>query len=56
MLMNRIYIEKKEQGLLTIPIIDGKPMEEGDYVNLESAKRKQLEEKLILCRKSLWKP
>lgn len=46
-------LRRSEQGLLTIPIIDGKPMEESDYVKLESAKRKELEEKTYIVQKKL---
>ncbi len=38
-------IRRSEQGLLTVPIIDGKAIEQEDYINMESSKRKTVDEK-----------
>ncbi|MFA7573648.1 MAG: ATP-binding protein, partial [Lutispora sp.] len=46
-------LKRSEQGLLTIPMVDGKPMEEGDFINLEISKRKEIEEKSYIIQKKL---
>lgn len=46
-------LKRSDQGLLTIPMVDGKPMEEGDFMNLETSKRKELEEKSYIVQKKL---
>ncbi|MCQ1531457.1 Lon protease family protein [Lutispora saccharofermentans] len=46
-------LKRSEQGLLTIPVADGKPMEEGDFINLDVSKRKEIEEKSYIVQKKL---
>ncbi|SHI98446.1 Lon protease family protein [Lutispora thermophila] len=46
-------LKRSEQGLLTIPMVDGKPLEEGDFMKLETSKRKELEEKSYIIQKKL---
>ncbi len=37
-------VRKSEQGLATVPLLDGKPMEEKDYINMSPEDRRRLEE------------
>lgn len=46
-------LKRSEQGLLTIPIVDGKPMEEGEFISMEASKRKEIEEKSYIVQKKL---
>jgi len=46
-------LKRSDQGLLTIPMVNGKPMEEGEFINLETSKRKELEEKSYIVQKKL---
>ena len=46
-------LKRSDQGLLTIPMVNGKPMEEGEFINLETSKRKDLEEKSYIVQKKL---
>lgn len=46
-------LKRSEQGLLTIPIIEGKPIEEEDFINMEASNRKKIEEKSYIVQKRL---
>lgn len=46
-------LKRSEQGLLTIPIIEGKPIEEEDFINMEASNRKKIEEKSYIVQKCL---
>lgn len=46
-------IKKSEQGLMTIPIVDGKPMEEKDYLEMSTEERKRLEDNSYIVQNKL---
>lgn len=46
-------LKRSEQGLLTIPIIGGKPIEEEEFINMEASNRKEIEEKSYIVQKCL---
>ncbi|MCK9216615.1 MAG: AAA family ATPase [Firmicutes bacterium] len=46
-------IKRSEQGLLTIPVIDGKPIEQDEYMNMEASSRKIIDEKSKTVQKFL---
>lgn len=46
-------LKKSEQGLLTIPLINGKPIEEEEYIKLSSEVRRRLEEDSYLVQTKL---
>ncbi len=50
---NGLLIKKSEQGLMTIPLIDGKAMEEKDYAELKPEARKNIEEKMFVVQNKL---
>ena len=43
-------IKRSEQGLLTIPVVDGKPIEEERYINMDPEDRKKVEEKSYVIK------
>ncbi len=46
-------IKRSEQGLLTIPIADGKAIEQEDYINMEPSVRKEIDERSQSVQKYL---
>ena len=46
-------IRRSEQGLLTIPVIEGKPIEQDEYMNMEASSRKIIDEKSQTVQKFL---
>lgn len=46
-------IKKSEQGLMTIPIVDGKPMEDKDYLEMSTEERKRLEDNSYIVQNKL---
>jgi len=46
-------IKKSEQGLMTIPIINGKPMEDKDYIELSTEERRKLEDNSFIVQNKL---
>lgn len=46
-------LKRSEQGLLTIPVIEGKPIEEEEFINMEASNRKEIEEKSYIVQKHL---
>lgn len=46
-------VKKSEQGLVTIPIIDGKPIDEKDYINMSSEERKKVEDTSYVVQNKL---
>ncbi len=46
-------LKRSEQGLLTIPIVEGKPIEEEEFINMEAPNRKRIEEKSYIVQKRL---
>lgn len=46
-------IKKTEQGIMTIPMIKDKPMEEADFMKLQPEEKRQLEENSIAVQTSL---
>lgn len=48
-----LIIKKSEQGLMTIPIVNGKPMDEKDYMEMAPEDRKKLDEKTFIVQSKL---
>ena len=46
-------IRKSEQGLMTIPIIDDKPIDEKEYIKMSSDERKKIEESSFIVQGKL---
>lgn len=46
-------IKKTEQGLVTIPVSDGKPIEEKDFVEMDAEERKKIEDSSYIVQNKL---
>ena len=46
-------IKRGQQGILTVPIVDGKPIEEEDYANMTAESKKEIEVKSFQVQKQL---
>lgn len=46
-------LKKSEQGLMTIPLYEGKPMEDKDYMEMPLEERKKIEEKSFIVQGKL---
>ncbi|MGE5632131.1 MAG: Lon protease family protein [Caulobacteraceae bacterium] len=46
-------IRKSEQGIMTIPVVDGKPLEEKDFIQLSPEERKKMEDSSFTVQSKL---